>query len=100
MTKSTTERYLASKTPAERKKFDEGYKNFALSEMVFAALQHDKASAEKLASIAGVSPSIALTLCSPERDNITLRKKFRTLEELGFKILLEREGETTPLTFR
>jgi len=95
--KSTIDRHLESKTPAERKKFEEGYRNFALSEMVLAAMEEDEVSVRKLAKIAGVSPTVVQAMRSGQRDDFAIKSIFKVLASLGFKILLERDGETINL---
>ncbi len=94
---STISRFIESKTPAERKEFDEGYKSFALSEMILAAMENDEVSVRKLAKIAGVSPTVVQAMRSGKKDDFALRSIFKVLDSLGFQLLLERDGETTPL---
>ena len=94
---STFEEYLESKSPAERKKFDEGYRNFALSEMILAAMEKDEVSVRKLAKIAGVSPTVVQEMRSGKKDDFAIKSIFKVLDSLGYNVLLERDGEITQL---
>ena len=58
---STFEKIMNAKTPAEKKEYDEGYRDFVLSEMILAAMDDDNVSVRKLAKIAGVSPTSEFT---------------------------------------
>ena len=64
---STVDKLLEAMTPAERKKFDEGYRSFALSEMILAAKEDDEVSVRKLAKIAGVSPTAVQAMRSGKK---------------------------------
>ncbi len=94
---STCEEHLASMSPARRKKFDEGYRNFALSELVLALLNQDEESINQLARIAGVSSCDIDTLRFGSKDEFALTSVVKALEGLGFTIRIERGGETTEL---
>lgn len=56
--KSTFERIMEAKTPAQRKKYEEGYRDFLLSEMILAAMEEDDISVRKLAKLANISSTI------------------------------------------
>jgi hypothetical protein len=94
---TTTDRYLESLTPEERKQFDKEFRNFALSEMILAAMAKDALSVRKLAKLADVSPTIVQAMRSGKKDDFAIKSIFKVLDSLGFRILLEREGEITPL---
>jgi hypothetical protein len=55
--KSTSDKFIESLSPKKLKEFNEGYKNFALSELIFALMEHDEISVRKLGKIAGISPA-------------------------------------------
>jgi predicted transcriptional regulator of viral defense system len=52
---STSDKFIESLSPKELKEFKEGYKAFALSELILALKEHDEISVRKLAKIVGVS---------------------------------------------
>jgi len=49
---STFEKFMKKKTPAQRKKYEEGYQDFILSEMILAAMEEDDVLVRRLAKIA------------------------------------------------
>ena len=64
---TTSDEFLESLSPKERKKFEEGYKDFALSELIFALMERDEVSVRKLAKVAGVSPAVIQAMRSGAR---------------------------------
>jgi hypothetical protein len=60
-TKSTFDEFIESLNPEERRKFDEEYRIFVLSELILAAIANDNVSVKKLAQIAKISPTIIET---------------------------------------
>ena len=95
--KSTYEEYLESMNSSERKAFDSEVRKMALSELILAAMEEDSVSVRKLAKIAGVSPTIVQDMRSGKRDEFAVKSMLKILDSLGFKVLLERNGEITPL---
>jgi hypothetical protein len=95
--KSTFEEFMEAKTPAQKKKFEEGYRDFLLSEMILAAMQEDDISVRKLAELADVSPTIVQDMKSGSKTSFNTSSLFKVLKGLGFNILLERNGVITPL---
>jgi len=55
---STYDKFIASLSDAELKGFNEGYREFLLSEITLAARAKDNISVRKLAQMAGVLPKI------------------------------------------
>ena len=95
--KSTYEEFMESKSPEQKKKYQEGYKDLLLSEMILAAMEEDEVSVRKLAKLAGVSPTIIQEMRSGSRDNFNTKSFFKVLRGLGYTILLERNGNITPV---
>ena|SRR3990167_8683215 len=95
--KSTFEAFMESKTPAEKKAYDEGYRDFVLSEMILAAMEEDDISVRKLAKIAGVSPTIVQDMKSGLKTSFNTNSLFKILQGLGYDVLLERNGTVTSL---
>lgn len=89
--------YLESMNSHERKEFDKELRNLALSELILAAKEKDMVSVRKLAKMAGVSPTIVQAMRSGSRNDFALKSMFKVFDSLGFKVLLERDGEITPL---
>ena len=95
--KSTFEEFLEAKTPAQRKKYEEGYLDFLLSEMILAAMEEDDISVRKLAKIANVSPTIVQDMKSGAKTSFNTNSLFKVLQGLGYEVLLERNGIVTSL---
>ena len=55
---TTYERHVESLTPKQRKQFEKERKEFLISQMIIAALEHDYISVRKLAEIAKISQKI------------------------------------------
>lgn len=67
--KGTLDRYLETMIPEERKKFDEGYRELLISEMIIAAMEKDDVSVRRLAKKAAISPSTVHGLRSGASDS-------------------------------
>lgn len=56
--KSTCEEFIASLSPAEKRKFDLEYQDLVVSELILAIIEQDEISVKKLEKLAGVSPTV------------------------------------------
>lgn len=96
--KSTCEERRESLSPKRRKEFDEGLKDFALSELVLAIMERDEVSVRKLAKIAGVSPTVVQAMRSGSKNDFSMQSFFKILKGLGCKkIMIELNGGLIPL---
>jgi len=82
---TTVERLMQSMTPKQRQKYEEEYKEFALSEMLLAIMEQDKTSVRQLAKIAGVSPTIIQAMRSGTQKDYSLTVFLKVLKGLGCK---------------
>ena len=96
-TKTTYEKFLESMTPQQKKEFDEGYRDFLISEMLIAAMEQDGVSVRELAKEAGVSPTIVQGIRSGTRENVSLKSILKIFNALGYQLTAERNGESIPL---
>jgi helix-turn-helix protein len=94
---STFEEFIEAKTPAQKKKFEEGYRDFLLSEIILAAMEEDDISVRKLAKLANVSPTIVQDMKSGSKTSFNTSSLFKILQGLGYDVLLERNGVITSL---
>ena len=78
--------------PEERKKFDEGYRELLISEMIIAAMEKDDVSVRRLAKKAAISPSTVHGLRSGASDS-GVRSFFKIFKSLGYTIFAERIEE-------
>lgn len=60
-TKSTFDEFIESLSQEDRKKYDQEYRIFVLSELILAAMAKDNVSVKNLAKMARVSPTIIQT---------------------------------------
>ena len=83
-TKSTSDKFRESLSPKELKAFKEGYKDFALSELILAMMDRDEVSVRKLAKIAGISPTAVQEMRSGLKKNYSMETFYKILKSLGF----------------
>ena len=83
--KSTYDEFIEDKE--EKTLLDEEYKELLLSELLIAAMEHDHISVRKLASAAGVSPTIVQELKSGVKTNITIDTLSKILDAVGYQII-------------
>lgn len=92
-TLTTYEKFVNSLTPKQRKQFDRERKEFLISEMILAAMEKDNVSVRKLASLAGVSPTIIQGIRTGTKKNVTIKTFSKIFNILGYTMLLEKNGE-------
>lgn len=96
--KSTYEEFMEAKTPKQRKKFEEEYKELALSELILALMERDEISVRKLAKIAGVSPTIVQEMRSGLKKNYSMESFYKILTTLGFdQFMVGHNGHFIPI---
>lgn len=96
--KSTSDKFIESLSPEELKEFKEGYKDFALSELILALMEQDEISVRKLAKIAGVSPTIVQEMRSGLKKNYSLESFYKILKTLGFdQFMVGHRGQYIPI---
>ena len=96
-TKSTYDKFLKSMNPKQKRKFEKGYKDLLISEMLLAAMQQDGISVRELAKEAGVSPTIVQDVRSGKRVNVSIKSVLKILGALGYKLTAERDGCSFPI---
>lgn len=97
--KSTSDEFIESLTSAELKKFNEGYREFALSELILALMERDEISVRKLAKIADISPTIVQAMRTGSKGDFTMQSFMKILKGLGCKkFIVEVNGHLIPLT--
>lgn len=95
-TKSTYEAFIEDSV--QKDLLDKEYKELLLAELLIAAMEHDHISVRKLASTAGVSPTIIQGLKSGSKTNITLDTLSRILDAVGYQIIFApKNGTDRPL---
>ncbi len=94
---STHDEFIQSMTPKQKKAYDEGYRNFLLSELLLAIMQNDAVSVRELAKEAGISPAIIQGIRSGEKQNITTQSFFKILQALGCSLIVQKDKQIFPL---
>ena len=83
--KSTYEEFVQD--TEQKALLDAEYKELLLSELLAAAMKEDHISVRKLASLAGVSPTIIQDLRSGNKTNFTIETLSRILDAIGYQIV-------------
>ena len=96
--KSTVDKFIASLSPREKKKFNEEYQKHLLSEIVCALMEKDNISVRKLAEMAKLSPTVIQAMKSGSKKDFSMKSFFKVLKELGCKsFMIEINGQFIPL---
>lgn len=95
---STYDDYVEKLTPQQKEQFDKEFREFALSEMILAAMEQDEVSVRTLAKLAGVSPTIVQDMRSGTKDNFSMQSFMKVLRSLECSLFVKRKGKFFPLT--
>ena len=85
-TQSTYDQYVASLSKERKEKFDQGYQELLLDELLQAIMKQDEISVRELAAAAGVSPTIIQGLKSGKRSNVTISTVSKVLDAIGYQL--------------
>ena len=96
---STHDEFIQSMTPQQKKKYDEGYRELLLSELLIVIMKDDAISVRELAKAAGISPAIIQGVRSGEKKNITTQSFFKILDALGCSLVVKKDRQTFPILF-
>ena len=88
---STYNEHLKGMTKTRRKKFDEGYRDLLLSELLIAIMQEDEISVRELAKAANISPTIVQGVRSGTNQNITMQSFFKIMNALGCSLVVKKD---------
>ena len=86
---SSYDEHVQSLSKAKRKKFEEGYRDLLLSELLIALMKEDEISVRELAKAAGISPTIIQGVRSGAQQNLTMQSFFKILKALHCSITIE-----------
>jgi DNA-binding Xre family transcriptional regulator len=85
------------KNTSFRKKFEEKYKEFLLSELISALMENDGKSVRKLAQEVGLSPTIIQKIRSGKQEDVKLRNFINISHACGYQIVLEKNDNRISL---
>jgi DNA-binding Xre family transcriptional regulator len=94
---STYDAHIAKLTPQQKKKFDQGYQELVLSELLIALVKDDYVHAKKLTKEAGLPFNIVRTVRSGTKQNITLQSFMKIIQALGCTLLVKKDKQSYPL---
>lgn len=90
--KSTYDKFIED--DEQKALLDKEYKELLLSELLIAVMEHNHISVRKLATAAGVSPTIIQGLKSGSKTNITIDTLSRILDAVGYQIIFRPKIKT------
>jgi DNA-binding Xre family transcriptional regulator len=76
--------------PNRRHKYEEGYREFLLSELLVDLMNDEALSVRKLAKDAGLSTAIVQGIRSGERKNVTLNSVGSIFQAMGWKLVAKK----------
>jgi DNA-binding Xre family transcriptional regulator len=88
---STFDRMMEN--PAFQQRFEEGYKEFLLSELVHAMMDHDEISVRKLAQEIGVSPTAIQNVRSGRQKDMKITNFLNLAKACGYRLVLEKNDQ-------
>ena len=94
-TESTYDEFM--KDPKWRKRFEEKYARFLLSEIILGLMEQERISVRALARMVGVSPTVINGLRTGKRRNLTFKNFLGLASALGAKVKIEKGKETYSL---
>jgi DNA-binding Xre family transcriptional regulator len=86
--KSTFDRMMED--PKRRKKFDEEYEKFLLSELLIDLMENEEVSVRQLAKEAGVSTAIVQGIRSGSSKNVTLKSVGSIFKAMGWQLVAKK----------
>lgn len=94
---TTHDAFVQSMSAEQRKEYDEGYRDFLLSELLIAIMKNDAISVRELAKEAGISAAIIQGIRSGEKQNITTQSFFKILQALGCSLIVRKDKQLFPI---
>jgi len=88
---STFDRLM--KDPIRRRKFEKGYKDFLLSEILCEAMEKSNVSVRVLAAKAELSPTVIQEIRSGKKKNTTLNSISNIFSSLGYKVVIKKRKQ-------
>ena len=85
------------KDPEIKKSFDEGYKEFVLSELIRALMADDKKSVRALAKEVKLSPTVIQDVRSGKQKDMKVRNFLHVVHACGYNVVLDNGKERIPI---
>jgi hypothetical protein len=92
---STFERKMQN--PDFQAKFETGYQNFLLSELLIAMMENDHLSIDQLAKEVNISSSVIQDICSGKQKDLKFSNFLEVAKACGYSLILEKGEERISL---
>lgn len=76
--------------PDFKVKFEDGYQEFLLSELLIAIMENDHISVDQLAKNANISPDIIENICSGKEPDMNISHFLQIVQVCGYNLVLEK----------
>jgi ribosome-binding protein aMBF1 (putative translation factor) len=83
--------------PDFKAKFETGYQEFLLAELLIAIMENDGLSIEELAKEVNLSPAVIRVLCTGEQKDLKLSNFLQVAKACGYRLILEKGEERISL---
>lgn len=93
---TTCGKFLKSLSPKQLKKFEQEYKEYLVSEMLIAAMEHNDISVRELAKLVGISPALVQGIRSGTKTNVTIKTISKLMKPFGFSVALVKDDLILP----
>ncbi len=78
-------------------KFDGGYQEFLLSELLISIMENDQISVDQLAKSAQISPTIIENVCAGKEKDMKMSNFLQIAQVCGYSLILEKGEERISL---
>lgn len=93
---STFDRLMQN--PDFKAKFETGYQEFLLSELLIAIMENDHISVRQLAKTANISPSVIQNIRSGKQKDMKISNFLQIAQACGYHLILEKGEDRISLT--
>jgi DNA-binding Xre family transcriptional regulator len=92
---STFERMMQN--PDFQAKFESGYQEFLLSELLISIMENDNISVEQLAQEVNLSSAVIQEICSGHQKDIKFSNFLQIVQACGYNLILEKGDDRIPV---
>ncbi|MBD2628216.1 helix-turn-helix domain-containing protein [Trichormus variabilis] len=92
---STFDRMMQN--PDFKAKFEPGYQEFLLSELLISMMENDHISIAQLAEEVNISPAVIQDICSGQQKDMKISNFLQIVQSCGYRLILEKGEERISL---
>ncbi|MGM3306730.1 helix-turn-helix domain-containing protein [Anabaena sp. WFMT] len=85
---STLDRMMQN--PDFKAKFEAGYQEFLLSELLISIMENDHISIAQLAEEVNISPAVIQDICSGQQKDMKISNFLQIVKSCGYRLILEK----------